>query len=146
MIIIAHRGNLNGRIAEKENTPKYILDAISAGFDAEIDVWCVDGKLHLGHDSPEHKIDMEFLKNPCLWCHAKNSEALSVMLQNRVRCFWHETDTYTLTSFGEVWCYLRVKHPIGITVYPELPPTSGWENTYGICTDYPVAWKERFAL
>lgn len=146
MKIISHRGNLIGREPQKENNPSYIQAAIQAGYEVEIDVWCVDGNLYLGHDSPDYLTDINFLKNSRLWCHAKNTEAFSYMLQNGIRCFWHETDTYTLTSFGEVWCYLWVKHPVGITVYPEPPPTYGWENTYGVCTDYPVAWKERFEL
>ena len=38
-IWIAHRGNYKGVEEGNENKPEYILDAVEAGFDCEIDVW-----------------------------------------------------------------------------------------------------------
>ena len=37
MILISHRGNINGCNFEKENTHEYIQQAIDAGFHVEID-------------------------------------------------------------------------------------------------------------
>ena len=56
MILISHRGNIDGVKPTKENSPEYILEAISLGYDVEIDVWKVDGKWFLGHDEPEYAI------------------------------------------------------------------------------------------
>ena len=47
MILISHRGNINGKNTEKENHPSYIDEAIKGEYDVEIDVWYVDEKLWL---------------------------------------------------------------------------------------------------
>ena len=47
---ISHRGNIDGRIINEENSPEYILTALSRGYEVEIDVWFVDDSFHLGHD------------------------------------------------------------------------------------------------
>jgi hypothetical protein len=50
MILISHRGNINGKIVEKENHPDYIDEAINLDYDVEIDIWMIEGILMLGHD------------------------------------------------------------------------------------------------
>ena len=94
MIYIAHRGNVD--ITEQnseENSPNQILECLRLGLDVEIDVWRKGRELFLGHDEPKHKIEYKFLENKNLWCHAKNHEALSVMVGNhKINCFWHEND------------------------------------------------------
>ena len=42
MILISHRGNLNGPKPDQENSPNYINNAISKGYNVEIDVWFKD--------------------------------------------------------------------------------------------------------
>ena len=79
MILISHRGNIDGKLSEYENNPNYILAAIDLGYDVEIDVWFIDGKFMLGHDEPTHEVDYKFLMNEKLWCHAKNLDALTEM-------------------------------------------------------------------
>ena len=108
-LLIAHRGNITGPNPEKENHPEYIDKAIACGYNVEIDVWDVSGKLVLGHDVPQYEIDMNFLfdrKNK-LWCHAKNVDALSRMIVygEKINCFWHQEDDVTLTSKGYLWTY-----------------------------------------
>jgi len=105
MFFIAHRGNINGPNAELENRPAYLLEALDKGFDVETDVWKYDDKFYLGHDSPDYEINIEFLKNKKIWCHAKNIGALLSLLELDVKCFWHQDDDYTLTSDGYVWAY-----------------------------------------
>ena len=39
MVLISHRGNLEGKNIELENDPTYIDSAIEKGFDVEIDLW-----------------------------------------------------------------------------------------------------------
>ena len=113
MFLISHRGNINGKNVQKENSPDYILKALSFGYDVEIDVWYVNNKFFLGHDTPQYEISIEFLKNDKLWCHAKNLASLEKMLYNNITCFWHQTDDYTLTSKGYIWTYPKW-HPVYI--------------------------------
>ena len=44
MILISHRGNLDGVNPDRENSPTYIKEAISSGFDVEIDVHWYDNE------------------------------------------------------------------------------------------------------
>jgi glycerophosphoryl diester phosphodiesterase len=54
MILIAHRGNLNGKQPERENSPEYIKEALEKGYHVEVDVWLKEtNNLFLGHDSPK---------------------------------------------------------------------------------------------
>ena len=39
MILISHRGNINGRQPNLENLPEYIDSALELGYDVEIDIW-----------------------------------------------------------------------------------------------------------
>ena len=41
MILISHRGNLNGK-SDEENHPNHIDITLRQGFDVEIDVWKVN--------------------------------------------------------------------------------------------------------
>jgi hypothetical protein len=56
MKLIAHRGLVDGPNATTENHPDQIKTAWSLGFDCEIDLRVVDGKLWLGHDEPQYQI------------------------------------------------------------------------------------------
>ena len=44
MILIAHRGNIDGINTSKENHPDYIKSALDSGFYAEIDLWWIINK------------------------------------------------------------------------------------------------------
>lgn len=147
MKIISHRGNLTGRIPDQENRASYIQAAIDAGYEVEIDVWCVEEKFYLGHDEPQYFVEDSWLKDriSLLWCHAKNADALEKLLEEGVHCFWHESDTYTITSRGSIWCYVGKYHKKGIAVNLG-EPTDPKDSLYGVCTDYPIKWKERNVL
>tara|TARA_R110000824_G_scaffold164077_4_gene340103 strand:- start:9766 stop:10200 length:435 start_codon:yes stop_codon:yes gene_type:complete len=138
MIKIAHRGNLFGRIPERENSPEYIQEALDAGYDVEVDVWYEEERLFLGHVSPQYEISEELLESKNFWCHAKNPAALSKMLQNKkINCFWHQSDDYTLTSKGYIWTYPNKKIlPGGIMVVFGNQNISETEDLGGICSDF----------
>jgi hypothetical protein len=55
MILIAHRGNLNGPNPEHENKPEYLLNAINKGYNVETDLWLIDKKLYLASEFSEKK-------------------------------------------------------------------------------------------
>lgn len=141
MILISHRGNIDGPNEVRENSPYYIMEALTMGFDVEIDVWFVDGEFWLGHDSPQYKTDYKFLMNERFWCHAKNLDALMEMKKYAIHYFWHETDTVTLTSKNYIWAYPG-KQPIkgSIACMPELENDLVIECK-GICSDYIKLYK-----
>ena len=63
MHLISHRGNIDGRQAEKENSPKYIEMAINKGFEVEVDVRFEKNKFFLGHDENQFEVEKNFLLN-----------------------------------------------------------------------------------
>lgn len=146
MIYISHRGNINGKNIEKENTIEYITKAIELGFDVEIDVW-YDNGFWLGHDNPITKISNDFFKNDKLWCHAKNLEAIENLALLHVKYFWHENDKYTLTSNNLIWTYPGQKLcSTSICVLPELDLNNTAKDIYscyGICSDFIIKWKNK---
>jgi hypothetical protein len=149
MILISHRGNINGKLIERENHPDYIDEAITLGYDVEIDVWGIDGELFLGHDNPQYKTDFDWLtqRSSNLWIHCKNIDALlyftdidySLELFNY---FWHENDTVTLTSENWIWAFPG-KQPINgsIAVLPEIY-NDDVSEVAGICSDYIENYKK----
>lgn len=144
MILISHRGNVDGRVKNVENSPELINHALSKGFDVEIDVWYVDSTFYLGHDNPQYKIDEKFLENERFWCHAKNEQAFFKMLENpQIHCFWHQKDDYALTSKGIPWVYPGHKVTSkGIWVLPELTVYKSIKiDCLGICSDYISIYK-----
>lgn len=104
MILISHRGNINGPNPEKENTKEYIQSALDMGYHVEIDVFSKNGQLFLGHDAPEHEVELEWLleRREKLWVHAKNSAALFELTfdhlnpRRQLTVFFHEQERYAL--------------------------------------------------
>ena len=139
MILIAHRGNINGSIPELENKPEYINKALKLGYDVEIDVWFKNNKYYLGHDKPQYEVNINFLKNKKLWCHAKNILALSNMIEEKnIHCFYHDNDAVVLTSRNFLWTfpgnYLTKK---SICVESNKKNIEGIDDIcYGLCSDY----------
>ena len=138
MIFISHRGNINGNNF-LENNPDYISETIGKGFDVEIDVWVKNGQLYLGHDYTQYPIHINFLKNDKLWCHAKSLQALEVMIEEGVHCFWHQEDDFTLTSRQFIWTYPnKLVGKKSIIVCKDLEETIHYSNLNiaGICSDF----------
>jgi hypothetical protein len=137
MILISHRGNINGKKPHLENQPNYIDNAISLGYDVEIDLWWVDGKTYLGHDEPQYEVDDDWLlkRTDNLWVHCKNVELLNWIRSTSLHWFWHEEDTLTLTSKGDIWVYPG-NQPIegSIGVLPERS-NDNILKCKGICSD-----------
>ena len=139
MILISHRGNIDGNHSNNENDPKLIKHILDMGFDVEIDVWVQDGMISLGHDEPTYKIPISFLQNDRLWCHAKNLEALEFMVDCGIHCFWHQQDDFTLTNKGFIWTYPNKKVcKKSIIVCDTLKEAEYYfkKDIAGICSDY----------
>lgn len=143
MLLISHRGNIAGPNPERENSPEYIKEALSAGFDVEIDLWYQDWSYFLGHDSPQYQVSLDFLGQSNLWIHCKNYQALQhlVELGSPANFFYHTDEDYVLTSHHYIWAYPG--QPGGawtISVMPE------WHNQSiigfaGVCSDYVEKYK-----
>ena len=138
MLIISHRGNINGVDKSLENNPAHINHLLKTNIQVEIDVWFKDNNILLGHDEPQYVVDFEFLKQDGLWCHAKNLDALYHMLERNVKnCFWHQEDDYTLTSSGYVWTYPnKLVSPKSIIVDLSQDWNSKGYSCFGACVDY----------
>ena len=140
MILISHRGNINGIRKDLENTPERIQNAIDLGFQVEVDVWYVDGSFFLGHDNPDFRISIEWIKerSEYLWCHCKNTQAMEYFSgeADGIRFFWHENDKMTLTSKGEIWAFPG-SQPIAdsIAVLPEIH-NEDVSLCKGVCSDF----------
>jgi len=135
--LISHRGNLNGKNADLENQPDYIMAAINKGFDVEVDVWLYKDRLYLGHDEPQYPTSFDFLDSDRLWCHCKNIEAIPALLSKNIHCFYHQTDDITLTSKNFIWTYPnKLLVPNSICVMPELGYDGDLEACGGVCSDF----------
>ena len=148
MKIIAHRANINGPSIKNENQKNSIKECLNMGYDVELDIRSLEGKLYLGHDKPQLIINIEELRmiNNKVWVHCKNLQALSFFrrIDEEFNYFWHEKDSYTLTSKGYIWAYPgRELSPECISVMPEINCSKDnikdLKNLSisGICTDYP---------
>ena len=149
MVYIAHRGNINGKNIERENHPDYINEAISLGYDVEVDARYIDGDWWLGHDEPQYEIDFKWIedRDDRLWVHCKNIPSVEYFTENSFKCseinwFWHENDRMTLTSFGYVWVYPG-RQPVlrSIAVMPEREGED-ISSCLGICSDVIKKYKD----
>jgi len=151
MIVISHRGNLNGPNKDKENSVQYIATACNQGYHVECD-WWYDGAVWLGHDEPTYKLSKFELEQliqlkDYLWCHAKNENALEWLLNGGWNCFYHDSDDMVLTSKKYIWTFPgKSLTQRSIAVMPETANGSvygSWDfsKAAGVCTDYPESIK-----
>lgn len=141
MIKIAHRGNTHGAKPELENRPEYLLDAITNGFQVEVDVWWHENSIYFGHDFPQYYVSPEqfvAIKNDA-WFHCKTFDTLYHFLINHdeeLNFFWHQTDQFALTNNNAMWTYPG--NPVSdLSILVDLDLTSGapYDILYGICSD-----------
>lgn len=139
----AHRGNLEGRIAERENQPDYIDEAIAEGYGVEVDLWKIDDRIYLGHDDGQYDIDLKWLQDrkQVLLVHTKNREALDFCLRNKLHAFWHTDEDYVITTSGYTVGYPG-KLSVGENFLLSVPERV-WEIeeieqyiTFGVISDY----------
>jgi Mn-containing catalase len=146
MLLIAHRGLIDGPNKELENNPRIVNDVMSAGYDAEIDLQVVNNELYLGHDEPTYKVSLDFLIQRGLWIHAKNVEALRFLTSTipNVNYFYHEEDPMIVTTHGWIWVHPKhLENNLSkirtIAVVPEYVMSIDEIknlNVTGICSDY----------
>lgn len=149
MKYIAHRGNTNGRIPERENEPFYLKKALDWGFDIEVDVHFA-GTLFktnyfmFGHDYPRWNIPSWWydLDQTKIWYHAKDNLAFQNLMEAGLHCFMHDKDPIALTNFGMLWhhpnylCNITKKSIIVLPQYRQ-----NVIGAYGICDDWVECWR-----
>jgi hypothetical protein len=144
MIIISHRGNINGPNPDKENRPSYIDCAIQLGYDVEVDLRYINGEFWLGHDEPQYKIELSWmlLRKNKIWFHCKDENSVLELLNLDLNFnfFCHFNDDFVLTSSGHLWVHnlslkLTKKCIIPLLSYKEIQNFNKKE-IYGICTDF----------
>lgn len=143
MKLISHRGNIDGIKPELENNPEYIQAAINLGYDVEIDIRLVNGELFLGHDLPDYKITLEWLKSVSdnVWVHTKNFESLSYLIEfSWVRIFYHKLENHTIISNSSVIWSHNLSDANENSIIPLLSSSdiNNWipKKVYGICSDF----------
>lgn len=144
MILISHRGNIDSIIPERENAPDYINEAIAKGYDVEMDVRFINGRLFLGHDTPDYQISLEWLlqRKDWLWVHTKNFAALQCLIDQDLRIFYHQKENHTIINN----CNLIWSHELSEASEKSIIPLlseKDLENyplysdkVYGVCSDF----------
>ena len=171
MLIISHRGNLEGPDKITENNPEQIKKALDQVGQVEIDLWAeekeLEDELFLGHDEATYYIKSEFLYHPGLWVHCKNVYAftycwdLAKRLKN-LKFFSHAQDDFALVvADGNIatyaWTYpgKNLLHqsfhlpidPPAIAVLPETVRTPrAAREPHGICTDFPLRYMKEYNI
>ena len=140
MKLISHKGNIDGPDPSKENTPDQIEYCVKNGYDVEIDVWFVDGKLWLGHDTPQYEVTWLWLSGlrSFLWIHCKDFKTLTKFVDNAsgYNYFFHRQDDYTLTSKHFIWAYPGKMYGNNTVINVVGEPGESLGECYGICSDY----------
>jgi hypothetical protein len=144
MILISHRGNLNGINKERENSPDYIDEALNGLNFVEVDVRMIEGSFYLGHDEPKYKVSLSWLKERknMLILHCKNVEALKELKTDFV-CFYHDNDDCVLMSnCFWIWTYPgKELTEDSIAVLPEYCDRWDISECQGICSDFIERYK-----
>lgn len=151
MKIISHRGCTDGPNQQLENDPKTIDKCLELGFEVEIDLRFNSNYFFLGHDFEQYKISLNWLfdRSDKIWIHCKDEASFQYLnnTANDFNYFWHQSDTFTLTSKGFVWAFPNSKiYKEAINVLPELNIEDDQSlimiNPLGICTDYPFRYSK----
>ncbi len=126
MIVIAHRGLMQGPNDQTENSPEAIEQAINAGFMVEVDIntlaftgWTIDtessaaGEKHdfvIGHEGGcYYPVTLDYVIDiaPYTYFHCKDLTVLNHLLH--LRCvpylFFHDKDAGVMTTDGKIWTY-----------------------------------------
>ena len=141
MILISHRGNIDGPNVKMENDPRYIENTLGKGYNVEVDVWSKGSDFFLGHDKPEHQVSEMFLRHGRIWCHAKDIKTFYKLIDIGAHCFSHDQDEVALKTKGYLWSsYENQMTDKSICVMPpssrDLP-----KNIAGVCSDYIEHYK-----
>ena len=145
MLLISHRGNVNGRIPSLENTVPYLKEAVDQGFMVEVDVIEYQGSLYLGHEIEECSKrltleDVDSIGHKNIIFHAKNVRAASSLTNWKeiLHFFGHSNDDFVASSQGLIIAHSRLGYAHNtVCMLPEIHGLHKNElkGCSGICSD-----------
>jgi hypothetical protein len=142
MKLISHRGNIDGLNPDRENSPEYILEALSLGYDVEVDVRENNDELYLGHDYCQYKINIDWIKKyePNLWIHAKDINSVNLLIGQKLKMFFHEKESHTIIhNTNLIWSH-NINEATKNSIIPllDLDTLNKFKDlpVYGICSDF----------
>lgn len=137
LILIAHRGNIDGRVEDKENTPAYLTAALKAGYNVSCDVGMLHGAFVLPALGGYHRLPYAFLSNPRMWFRTADPITLDALCAANAHAVPASADV-TLTSVHYLWCMPdTVLTPRSIAVFPEAA-SANWlvsAEPAGLCSN-----------
>ena len=145
MILISHRGNINGRQPNLENLPEYIDSALELGYDVEIDIWAdKENNLSLGHDYAQYPVEINWLldRKEHLWIHCKNFLSLARLINTNLRIFYHQDENHTIIGNTKaIWSHdIDDANHQSIIPLIDIDSVNSFKNFnqkyYGICSDF----------
>tara|TARA_B110000858_G_scaffold163917_1_gene189741 strand:+ start:322 stop:765 length:444 start_codon:yes stop_codon:yes gene_type:complete len=147
MKLISHRGNTNGINSDEENNPSKIAQ-VSSKFKVEVDLWSINNELHLGHDSPDHKIDLDFLERYDLLVHCKNLPAIELLSRSKkIEFFYQEDEKIIITSKNNYLYHASSslkKNNINNSIHVYLGGDANLQyldSSNYLVTDYPLGYQ-----
>ena len=82
MLLISHRGNLNGIHEKRENNSSYINETLNNGYDVEVDVRFKDNKFFLVNYTNQYEIKKVSIHNVDKMWGLGTTEDLNNFIQN----------------------------------------------------------------
>jgi hypothetical protein len=142
-IIIAHLGNIDGRVPEKENKVAYINAALKAGWHVLVDVRFHNGGFYLPHEAGFDCVPPSFFSKQRVWARAQDAETLDALCNIGAHALVASEAPFTLTSSQFVWTMPgNPLSPRAIAAYPEFAGPE-WLDLYepaGLCSNEPAAY------
>ena len=142
MKLISNRGNIFGKDISVENSPDYIDETLSLGYEVKVDLWYIDNEIFLGDYVPTYKVSFDWLISRYLklWICCKNVDALEFLhSHDHFNYFWDTPDVITLTSLNYFW--VKSTNISGKNVILSIPETDSVideitnKKFYGICAN-----------
>jgi hypothetical protein len=137
LILISHRGNLDGSDPAHENTPDYLHVALHAGYAVCCHVILYHGAFFLPTAAGHYKLPYAMLSNPKVWFLADDAVTLSALCDVNAHAVPLNSQV-ALTSVHYLWCAPGESlPPRSIAVFPERGP-AGWLESgdpAGLCSD-----------
>lgn len=103
-LLISYRGNTSQIVPEQENKLEHIQNALNKGFHVMVDIWLVGtNNLATGTTRAQYPIDINFIRENNIICHAMTSNTMNFLLEKGLHCFMWDREKYSLTNGGLIW-------------------------------------------
>ncbi len=160
MLIYSHRGNINGKAPDKENSISYLADAISRNLNVEFDInFTVDKtKLVLSHDenesTKENEVDkfLSTIKTPQFHAlNIKNPHSIIDILEkirnNNIQsyCFLFDFEL-VIPNISEARFVMKSIQKQGFNVAYRLSENEKYYDAYLKNEDVKLLWMDEFSI